>query len=135
MVVLGNVIIVSAKRFWIGGHLIVLVQGGLHVLAELEPRELLLGLVDRVFQIPPVLKVFEKCSSQPLPSVKDRAAKDPVPRLLCRYALEAALPLPLLYNKAANIRPPPANDHPIYTKIADFQTRITLSNVIALPSN
>jgi hypothetical protein len=28
------------------GHLIVLVQGGLHVLAELEPRELPLDLVD-----------------------------------------------------------------------------------------
>ena len=31
------------------GRLIVLVQVGLHVLAELEPRELLFDLVDRVF--------------------------------------------------------------------------------------
>jgi hypothetical protein len=45
------------------GHLIVLVQGGLHVLAELEPRELPLDLVGRVFQIPAVLEVLEKCSS------------------------------------------------------------------------
>jgi hypothetical protein len=31
------------------GHLIVLVQGGLHVLVKLEPRELPLDLIDRVF--------------------------------------------------------------------------------------
>ena len=45
------------------GHLIVLVQGSLHVLAELEPRELPLNLVDRVFQIPVLLNVLEECSS------------------------------------------------------------------------
>ncbi len=45
------------------GHLIVLVQVSLHVLAELEPRELLLDLVDRVFQILAILKVLEERSS------------------------------------------------------------------------
>jgi hypothetical protein len=85
------------------GHLIVLVQGGLHVLAELEPRELLLDLVDRVFQIPAVLNMLEKCSSQPLPGVKDRTANDLVPWLLCRYTLVAALPLFPLLNKAMDI--------------------------------
>ena len=32
------------------GHLIVLVQGGLYILAELKPRELPLDLVERVHQ-------------------------------------------------------------------------------------
>ena len=45
------------------GHLIVLVQSALHVLAELEPRELPLNLVDRVFQIPPLLNVLKERSS------------------------------------------------------------------------
>ena len=45
------------------GHLIILVQGGLHILAELEPRELPLNLVDRVFQIPVLLNVLKECSS------------------------------------------------------------------------
>ena len=45
------------------GHLIVLVQSALHVLAELEPRELPLDLVDRVFQIPALLNVLEERSS------------------------------------------------------------------------
>jgi hypothetical protein len=45
------------------GHLIVLVQGGLYVLAELKPRKLPLDLVDRVFQIPALLNVLEKRSS------------------------------------------------------------------------
>jgi len=84
------------------GHLIVLVQGGLHVLAELEPRELPLDLVDWVFQIPALLNVLKERSSQPLPGVEDRAADDPVPGLLCRYALEAALPLLPLRNEAAD---------------------------------
>jgi hypothetical protein len=84
------------------GHLIVLVQGGLHVLAELKPRELPLDLVDRVFQILALLNVLEERSSQPLPGIKDRAADDPVPGLLCRRALEAALLLLLLRNKAAD---------------------------------
>ncbi len=84
------------------GHLIVLVQGGLHVLAELEPRELPLDLVDRVFQIPALLNVLEERRSQPLPGVEDRAADDPVPGLLCRRALEAALPLLPLRNEAAD---------------------------------
>jgi len=84
------------------GHLIVLVQGGLHVLAELEPRELPLDLLDRVFQIPALLNVLEERSSQPLPGVEDRAADDPAPGLLCRRALEAALPLLPLRNEAAD---------------------------------
>jgi hypothetical protein len=84
------------------GHLIVLVQGGLHVLAKLEPRELPLDLIDRVFQILAVLNVLEERSSQPLPGVEDRAADDPVPGLLCRRALEAALPLLPLRNEAAD---------------------------------
>jgi len=55
-----------------------------------------------VFQILAVLKVLEKRSSQPLPGIKDRAANDPVCGLLCRRALEAALPLPPLRNEAAD---------------------------------
>jgi hypothetical protein len=49
-----------------------------------------------------LLNVLEERSSQPLPSVEDRAADDPVPGLLCRRALEAALPLLLLCNKAVD---------------------------------
>ena len=85
------------------GHLIVLVQCSLHILAELEPRELPLDLVDRVFQVPLVLKVLEECNSQPLPCIKDLAAKDLVLRLLCRRALEALLPLLSLCNEAADV--------------------------------
>ncbi len=51
-----------------------------------------------------LLNVLEERSSQPLPSVKDGLANDLVPRLLGRYALEAALPLLLLRNKAADNR-------------------------------
>jgi hypothetical protein len=84
------------------GHLIVLVQGGLYVLAELEPRELPLDLIDRVFQIPALLNVLEERSSQPLPGIEDRAADNPVPGLLYRRVLEAALPLLPLRNEAAD---------------------------------
>jgi hypothetical protein len=48
------------------------------------------------------LNILEERSSQPLPSIKDRAADDLVPGLLCRRALEAALLLLPLRNKAAD---------------------------------
>ncbi|KAH9213523.1 hypothetical protein DL95DRAFT_410269 [Leptodontidium sp. 2 PMI_412] len=57
-------------------HLMVLVQGGLHVLAKLEPKELPLDLVDGVFQIPTFSNTLEEGSSQPLPSVEDLASLD-----------------------------------------------------------
>jgi hypothetical protein len=55
-----------------------------------------------VFQILALLNVLEERSSQPLPGVEDRAADNPVPGLLCRRALEAALPLLPLRNEAAD---------------------------------
>jgi hypothetical protein len=85
------------------GHTIGQVQSGLHVPVDFKPRELQLDLVDRVFQVPPVLNLLEKCNSLPLPCIKDLAAKDSVPRLLCRRALEAALPLLSLCNEAADV--------------------------------
>jgi deoxyinosine 3'endonuclease (endonuclease V) len=48
--------------------------------------------------------VLKERYSQPLPGVKDSLANDPVPGLLCRRALEAALLLLSLYNKAADDR-------------------------------
>jgi hypothetical protein len=45
------------------GHLIVLVQGNLHVLVKLKPRELPLDLVNRVFQILALLNVLEERNS------------------------------------------------------------------------
>jgi len=85
-------------------YLIVLVQGGLYILAELEPGELPLDLVDRVLQIPALLNVLKERSSQPLPGIEDYAADDPVSGLLYRRTLEAALLLLPLYNEAADDR-------------------------------
>jgi hypothetical protein len=48
------------------------------------------------------MKVLQQRSSQPLPGVEDCLADDPVPWLLCRRALEAALPLLPLRNKVAD---------------------------------
>jgi hypothetical protein len=55
-----------------------------------------------VLQILTLLNVLEERRSQPLPGVEDHAADDPVPGLLCRRALEAALPLLPLRDKAAD---------------------------------
>jgi hypothetical protein len=46
--------------------------------------------------------VLKERRSQLLPGVEDRAADDPVPGLLCRYALEAALLLLPLRDEAAD---------------------------------
>jgi hypothetical protein len=55
-----------------------------------------------VFLILAVLDVLKERCSQPLPGVEDRVANNLVLGLLCRRALEAALPLLLLCNKAAD---------------------------------
>ena len=47
--------------------------------------------------------MLEECNSQPLPYIKDLAAKDLVLGLLCRRALEALLPLLSLCNEAADV--------------------------------
>ncbi|PVH67494.1 hypothetical protein DL98DRAFT_600433 [Cadophora sp. DSE1049] len=65
---------------------------------------------------PSALNVLEERSSQPLSGVEDRLADDPIPWLLYRRAVEAALPLLPFRNKAADggiltgiVRVPPAS--------------------------
>jgi hypothetical protein len=60
-------------------YLIILVQGSLYILIELESRKLSLDLIDRVFQILVLLNVFEERSSQPLSGIKNRLADNLVP--------------------------------------------------------